>query len=235
MSGPTESRKAIKKDDAASYVMSTGLLKHDVACIVADKASEFLDQSIILEEARIVAPILFAEVGDVFTHDAADRFHDIAVFRYRGRTSGELRDSVLERHSTLTGEKYRLSAEYIATHIKTRRSESIAAREAIGSAVPKNWLRFEHIEDGAFFVTTGGVRDAWHAWPLGDYYEFDNEGRYDENIVCLPLEKCYGFRPYFETCWECGKPCTSYLTPSCDCTEESSSEDSDVENEGETE
>jgi len=69
------------------------------------------------------------------------------------------------------------------------------------NATPSGWLKFKWIglQGGGFWQTTGGVRDLMEAWPLRDYYLYDDQGKVvDKKIVCLPPSMCSGFG---ETRW----------------------------------
>lgn len=64
---------------------------------------------------------------------------------------------------------------------------------------PPNWLIFKHvdgawgIEDG-FGAINGGVRDVIGAWPQSAYRVYDDDGNFENGVMCLPPEKCYCFR-----------------------------------------
>ena len=64
---------------------------------------------------------------------------------------------------------------------------------------PPGWLIFKHvdgawgIEDG-FGAINGGVRDVIGAWPQSAYRVYDDDGNFENGVMCLPPEKCYCFR-----------------------------------------
>ena len=37
----------------------------------------------------------------------------------------------------------------------------------------------------------GGMRDVIGAWPMSDYWVYDDEGNYDKDVFCLPPEEVY--------------------------------------------
>ena len=38
------------------------------------------------------------------------------------------------------------------------------------------------------------MRDVIGAWPVTDYWVYDNDGNYDKDVFSLPPEMCYCFR-----------------------------------------
>ena len=46
----------------------------------------------------------------------------------------------------------------------------------------------------SYGAANGGMRDVIGAWPQKDYWVYDNEGNYDESVICLPPHMCYCFR-----------------------------------------
>ena len=181
-------------DSSTKYVMSCGLLKHDVASIVAEKSAEFLDQSNLikiqkelLEQAKMVAPILFAKKGDHFGHFTEnpggehETRHDFdAEFVYLGRTNGEQINDV----------SMGKTEAYLDEHMRKRNTEYDG--KPISNVIPKGWLRFQYILHENDSATTCADRREL-MWPQGEYYEFDKNGLCDANIFCLPISECQGF------------------------------------------
>lgn len=69
------------------------------------------------------------------------------------------------------------------------------------SQTPAGWLMFRHLEVGrgicaygCQYGTNGGMRDAIGAFPMKRYFNYKQDGTYDENEIALPLEMCWGFR-----------------------------------------
>jgi len=71
-----------------------------------------------------------------------------------------------------------------------------------GPQTPKNWLVFQHVDGTGFGnyygAVNGGVRDVIGAWPMSDYRVYCKHGNFNEDVFCLPPEKCYCFRPVHE-------------------------------------
>ncbi|GMI06056.1 hypothetical protein TrVE_jg5697 [Triparma verrucosa] len=110
----------------------------------------------------------------MFEHRRDERMqsYDPDLFEYLGRTASGGKPHVT-RHGTVT--------------------------------VTAGWLMFKHIDGTGFGnyhgAVNGGVRDVIFAWPMSEYWVSNDEGFYDENVFCLPPEKCYCFRkeePYKE-------------------------------------
>jgi hypothetical protein len=120
-----------------------------------------------LAEAEAACPAIFAEIGDMFEHRRDERMqnYELDVFEYVGRTAGSS-VSHATRHGPVT--------------------------------VAAGWLIFKHIDGSGFGdyygALNGGMRDVINAWPESDYWVYDDEGEYDENVFCLPPDKCYCFR-----------------------------------------
>ena len=69
------------------------------------------------------------------------------------------------------------------------------------SQTPAGWLLFRHLGVGRGICAygshsgcNGGMRDAIGAWPLTSYFNYEQDGTYDEDEIALPLEMCWGFR-----------------------------------------
>ena len=65
---------------------------------------------------------------------------------------------------------------------------------------PPGWLMWRHIEGSgigdSYGAINGGVRDVIGAWPMSDYWVYDDDGQYDKGVFCLPPNMCYCFRPF---------------------------------------
>jgi hypothetical protein len=67
------------------------------------------------------------------------------------------------------------------------------------SATLPGWIIFRHVDgpwgiEGGHGAVNGGVRDVMGAWPMNEYRVYDDNGEYEHGVMCLPPEKCFGFR-----------------------------------------
>lgn len=140
-----------------------------------------------LTEARLVCPVLFAVEGDWFSHRIDERGSQEphVNFEYLGRSQAgrsPCRVGLCMEEGETAG----------------------CGRGPTGHVTPAGWLKFRqvcrnHRGLGEHYgAIRGGFRDACDAWPASDHMAYGKNGEYDENVVCLPPEKCAGFRRYVE-------------------------------------
>ena len=135
-----------------------------------------------LAEARLGCPSLFAEGGEVFEYRLNAMEGDgrgiPELFEYIGRTTG--------------GGSAPCSGRLCGNCGKGRH------------VTPSNWPFFRYCErsfqPGCNPTRIRGsdersMRAVIDALPSADYNVYNDDGSYDEDLICLPPEKCYGFRP----------------------------------------
>ena len=139
-----------------------------------------------LNETRKAVPALYAQVGDRFVHRLPTQFGAYDIFEYRGRTTG--------RHVGLCCRSLSIPNGY-------RRCTHSHSRGPGPHFTPDNWIIFKFIHGSSAGFgnayrgsSRGGMRDLIDAWPVSKYWVFDEDGQYDEAVICLPPSKCYGFR-----------------------------------------
>jgi len=118
------------------------------------------------EEAMVLAPLLFAVVGDTFVHHALEgdrgcRWLEPDTFEYLGRADGSTK-------TPLGWFQFRLVSEY---------SRGICQE---GS--------------NTYAGCNGGMLDAVGAWPLSKYRNYKHDNTYNDEELALPISMCCGFR-----------------------------------------
>ena len=119
-------------------------------------------------EARAMAPLLFAEIGDCFTHhaDEGDRggcWLELDTFEYLGRADGSTK----------------VTKGWILLRLVSDNSRGICQE---GS--------------NKYAGCNGGMLDAIGAWPIADFRNYTSSGEFDDLELALPAEMCWGFRRF---------------------------------------
>ena len=172
-----------------------------------------------LEEAKLAAPALFAEPGDLFHHRLDHRMDELEheLFEYLGRADGGGAGAPCSDKLCCPRGGRGVGYDGAGCGEGPHRS-------------PAGWLSFRHLggpagggmggsatypRPGGHLARNCGFRHVIEAGAYGGcawlYNLYEDDGSWDPDMICLPPEKVYCFRPAMEYCMSCGEGHKMYM------------------------
>ena len=174
---------------------------------------------VALAEAKLAAPALFAKRGDLLTHRLDTRMDELEheLFEYLGRADGGGAGASCSDKLCCPRGGRGVGYDGAGCGEGPHRS-------------PAGWLCFRHLDGpaaggmggssqypgpGGHLARNCGFRHVIQAGAYGGcawlYNLYEDDGSFDPDVICLPPEKVYCFRPAMEHCSGCGEDHKMYL------------------------